>query len=365
MGEFLFMADAHIRSRTWTNSMQLGGDAYAALEKIPDELDRMVSYPPALRLVVGGDWFDSNRPSAEDLLRTRQFMRRFKYVGYIRGNHDSCSPSFLSSIFDDGDPWIGDGLTRVPGAWQLVGLDWNASADKVREDIAGMLSTADSRLPLYLVLHASFKHLLGFDGAYQLDAEWIKDTFKDRCVRVLVGDIHTRHTLELPHDGWIHSPGSLYPRSWDKVQEPCCVSLIDPDTGGIRDVPCDVRRYVQLEYAGQPELIKELQRMSEEHEDGMLDTFVRVVVPEGAPPLPRTSVPHVQLQSVSAIDDNEEAPGETPQAVADDRSLLQAVVEECGDDRDLADMASALVASDDPLKEIEQWLEYWKVERIA
>jgi len=28
-------------------------------------------------------------------------------------------------------------------------------------------------------------------------------------------------------------------------------------------------------------------------------------------------------------------------------------------------MASALVASDDPLKEIEQWLNYWKVERIA
>ena len=364
MGEFLFMADAHIRSRTWTNSMQLNGDAYAALTKVAGQLPGSVD-----SLIIGGDWFDSNRPSSEDLVRTLEFLRGFSSVSYVRGNHDSCVPSFLEAL----SAWDGGGVRELTadagttGTCQCRGVSWLPSADGLREQILRARDMMNPFRPLYLVLHASFKHLLGFDGAYQLDAEWIKDTFKDRCVRVLVGDIHTRNTLELPNGGWIHSPGSLYPRSWDKVQEPCCVSLVDSDTGEIRDVPCDVRRYVQLEYAGQPELIKELQRISEEHEDGMLDTFVRVVVPDGAPPLPRTSVPHVQLQSVLDVHEDAVQVGDDDPSwsATRDATLLQALLDECGDDKDLADMASALVASDDPLKEIEQWLNYWKVERIA
>ena len=36
--QFVFMADAHIKGRTWTNYMGLQGDAYAALDLVRDRL---------------------------------------------------------------------------------------------------------------------------------------------------------------------------------------------------------------------------------------------------------------------------------------------------------------------------------------
>jgi len=339
--------------------MQLTGDAYAALNKVTRQLPGDVD-----SLIIGGDWFDSNRPSSEDLVRTLEFLHGFSSVSYVRGNHDSCVPSFLEAL----SAWDGGSVreltadARTTGTCQCRGVSWMPSADGLREQILRARDMMNPFRPLYLVLHASFKHLLGFDGAYQLDAEWIKDTFKDRCVRVLVGDIHTRNTLELPHGGWIHSPGSLYPRSWDKVREPCAVSLVDAGTGEITSIPCDVRRYEEIEYAGHQDLLARLEALSAEHAEGDLDTFVRVVVPPGSEPFGRPQVPHVQVQVVSADAENGEERAEAPVA---ETTLLDAVREECGDDADLADMAGALLSSDDPLAEIERWLEFWKVERIA
>ena len=340
--------------------MQLTGDAYSALSRV---LGNLPVPAETLPLVVGGDWFDTNRPSSEDVAWTRNFMRKFMCVRYIKGNHDSCEPSFLDSLFGIGGfmERLSPGQLHLPG-WPLVGVDWSVSADATRDAIRLAAAASNPFRPLYLVLHASFKHLLGFDGAYQLDAEWIKDTFKDRCVRVLVGDIHTRNTLELPHGSWIHSPGSLYPRSWDKVREPCAVSLVDADTGEITSIPCDVRRYEEIEYAGHQDLLARLEALSAEHAEGDLDTFVRVVVPPGSEPFGRPQVPHVQVQVVSADTEDGEERAEAPVA---ETTLLDAVREECGDDADLADMAGALLSSDDPLAEIERWLDFWKVERIA
>ena len=44
-------------------------------------------------------------------------------------------------------------------------------------------------------------------------------------------------------------------------------------------------------------------------------------------------------------------------------SLLDALIAELGDDQTLHQMAEQLLGSDDPMKTIEEWLNYWKVQR--
>ena len=90
------MADAHIKCRTWTNYMGLQGDAYAALDLVNEKLEGIDT------LVIGGDWFDSNHPSSTDINQSFQFLRHFKSVFFIRGNHDNVQPSYLSALSEQG-----------------------------------------------------------------------------------------------------------------------------------------------------------------------------------------------------------------------------------------------------------------------
>ena len=89
--DFLFMADAHIKARTWTNSTLLQGDAYAALDKLS-------ASPLSDTLVIGGDWYDTVRPSAEDVQHSNDFISGFKQVYYVRGNHDGRETCFLDLL---------------------------------------------------------------------------------------------------------------------------------------------------------------------------------------------------------------------------------------------------------------------------
>ena len=72
--KFLFLADFHVKARTWTNNTQVRGDAYECMKKIGD-----IAEEKGLNtLVIGGDFFDSNRPTPDDLVQTVDFLSRFK-----------------------------------------------------------------------------------------------------------------------------------------------------------------------------------------------------------------------------------------------------------------------------------------------
>ena len=117
---FLFMADAHIKSRTWTNYMGLQGDSYAALDKISQKLTKQEQNINTL--VIGGDWFDSNHPSSTDINQSFQFLRQFRSVFFIRGNHDSVQPSYLSALPEQGGHTV---VTELqPGEVYTPGIDW-------------------------------------------------------------------------------------------------------------------------------------------------------------------------------------------------------------------------------------------------
>ena len=139
---FLFMADGHVRGRTWTNSMVLQGDAYAALGRLAE----LSAYTGTI--VIGGDWFDSNRPSSRDVDVTVACLSRFARAYYIKGNHDNADPAWLGGIVPSARH-----LTEVPeelhpGVY-ICGQDWMASRE---ESLAGLRWIAANAGPEDVIL---------------------------------------------------------------------------------------------------------------------------------------------------------------------------------------------------------------------
>ena len=379
---FVFMADAHIKSRTWTNSMQLTGDAYTALNMLVDKLREYSidaatkKRQPVTTLVIGGDWFDSNRPSSTDILRTNYFLDQFKWVYYIAGNHDNVTPSYLS-VFDCNRTVAIRQLTETPiklgdqdGAW-IAGVSWMSSAEKLQETIqriCDMWRTEHTASDvLYLVLHTSFQHLLSFDGAYKLTQEFINEVTRGMKIRVLVGDIHVRNTGrftedENPNDRYIHSPGSLYPLSIDQISQPHAVSLIDALSGEITDVPVKVRSYSILKYSTDEALRALYDRIVSATVNDPLQPFIRVVVPADADVHINTSqFPGAVMQVVRESSDDPDARVVSTSGC----TLVQAAVAEAGDNELLGQLVEALLSADDPLQELNDWLEFWNVKQTV
>lgn len=377
--KILYIADAHIARRTWANSTALAGDAYEALHKILDVFDAKGDGRPET-LVIGGDWFDTNRPTSTDLLETLKFLRNFKNVFYLRGNHDSIKPSFLEADIREIDitgfiDTVGmcGTTTEFSGLLQdmsdiagedgvyMAGLPWYDSADALRENVerlAGQAKELAGLRRLNVFLHAAFHHLLGIDGMWQLTGDWVANAFKDLPVSVYVGHVHTRDTRTFG-GVTVHSPGSLYPRSWDKVLQSSCASLIDVVTGDIEDIPCDCRQYYEIPWTGQAEFDAFMEQAAPDFEPSYLKPFVRIVLPTDCTDKPRIP-PTVDHQVVRQR--NAELVEERVRL--DAATIEQAVAEECGDREDLKDMALALLASDDPVAELDRWFTLWGVTRL-
>lgn len=368
---FCFMADVHIKARTWTNNMQLSGDAYEALTKL--------SQSPQLEdtkvLVIGGDWFDNNRPTSVDLELSLCFLRNFEKVYFISGNHDNVTPSFLE-VFDTLPSWkverLSEDIISLDDTEHvyIAGISWVHSADDLKNKVKQIADNFKAQYTsddvLYIVLHTSFQHLLAFDGAYKLTKEYINEVCSGANIRILVGDIHTRNTTQYGDtpSAYIHSPGSLYPLSFDKTQEEHMVSKINMLTGEITDIPADVRQYHTLEYTDRMDLIAMTSGIVEHNPTGFLKPFLRVVLPTDSDiQITNSEFPEVVIQVVNTSADRAEA----NRSIRNETYTISQAIEEelADDDPDINDLAQALYASDDPLAEIEGWLKLWNVERVV
>ena len=103
---------------------------------------------------------------------------------------------------------------------------------------------------------------------------------KDMPVTFLVGDIHKRDTLQLSDSCSIHSPGSLYPLSWDRVGDSCSVSVVNSKTAEIQAVPSDVRSYTSLDFTNMQDLNQVIEGLVEDNKRAGLPCrpFIRVNV---------------------------------------------------------------------------------------
>lgn len=371
----LFTADCHMKRRTWTNSTLLKDDASAAFGKVVDAVARREDLDS---IVIGGDLFDSNRPTAQDLLTVKDILTgNFNACYYIRGNHDNCEPSYLEAITGslEDDSFhlcrLDQAMYPMASGVMMVGVEWSPSASEMWDAITHLVTKWRTNIrhsksdTLYVVLHCAFQHLLGFDGAYDFTVDMIKDLCGEDKINFLVGHIHSRNTTIYNSAGaYIHSPGSLYPLSTDKMGEPCYASYINLDTGAIEDISADVRHYLNLDISliHGVDPVAWLVANGHAPATGNLPTFVRLVVPDSySQPIPQIFDPRFVVKI-----DRQVPKQTTTTSVRSSYSINQAIRDELADqtNREMAiDMAEEILASDDPVGTIDKWLEFWGVKK--
>lgn len=375
----VFLADLHLKSRTWTNNAVVRGDAYAVLKKITSRvLDKT--------LIIGGDFFDSNRPTSEDLMCTAEFLDRFTRIFYVRGNHDNCEPYWFTALSwldhsDDRDVIELHGqIEELTKGVYITGVSWIPSRDQLKQTIFNTLQYYCDNYPknsrLYCVLHTSFKHLLAFEGAYTLDADELNEKFGDRDIVILVGDIHTRSTRVYKRpdgkDGLIvHSPGACYPQSTAEIEEEHCITSLDYDGRGERgfvDIDVTVRNYIRVTWQDQAALDKMLEDLNNNKEmlaEYPLPPLVWVVVTDmdKMPRINPASYPNLLIQIRVEVPDNADAAKVAGADPADGYTMQQALEDEFNDP-DMAAMAIQLINSPSPLEELQRYTEFWKVEKV-
>lgn len=375
---YLFTADVHMKRRTWTNSTLLQGDATAAFGKVC----RLSGFMAEGGLIIGGDLFDSNRPTSQDLIDTIDIIKgNFNHCYYISGNHDSVQPAYLEAFREcDDNPLLeimdldseSAKFYTADTRYLLCGIRWLSSSSELYNRLKTLIDNwktcRTEQDKLYIVLHNTFQHLLAFEGAYELTLDMIKDLCGEEKIYFLVGHIHTRDTTVYNSAGaYIHSPGSLYPLSADKMGEPCFASMIDLNNSQIQDIPATVRRYETINITDLPEdnIIEALNTagLEPEHLD-CLPTFIRLIVPDGYDRpilLPETDSYVFKIE-------RQLAQTTAPAARQSSYSIQQAIKDELADseNRDMAmDMAEEILASDDPMTTIEKWFEFWNVKKVT
>lgn len=365
---FLFMSDAHIKARTWQNKPKLTGDAYHALARLGAELEWLGDSAPDT-LVVGGDWFNSPYPSSDDLMKSFSFFGRFRWIYFICGNHDNTNPPLIEvadAIRNDQTCTIRlcRQLTHLAAGVVIAGVHWTPDAAALKEELAAIADAYDrsEASQLYLVTHAPFKHLLGFDGGWQIESKDITDLFTTKSVMVLAGDVHTRHTLQASDNVTIHSPGSLYPLSRDKMLDDWSVSLINIADGSITDVDVTARPVYAVSFSDMPHLIQLASETSAlAAAAGQLPPLLFLSVEGDAVP----NLSELPSDVVVELDRGADAVEDVQQIQqADVQTLEEALRSELADEDESA-MAVALLCSDDPLAELSNWLTFWGVECIG
>lgn len=391
--KFLFLADFHVKARTWTNNTQVRGDAYAAMQKIGD----LAEENGLDTLVIGGDFFDSNRPTPDDLVQTVDFLSRFNQVYYIRGNHDSCDPSYLESV----SRILGSKnfVTQLVAQFiqlgnnsYLTGISWMPSKEEYKRAVWATLDYFKKEYPgktLYLVLHTSFQHLLAFEGAYTFDTSEVAQWCKDMDVVLLVGDVHVRDTRRVavfppPADSkgvlhnlgelTFHSPGSVYPLQFNETDFVKAVTIVDTAEDDynkrLRPLPVEVRKYATWHYTEAGSLKEYLTGCAELHraakEKGLvtLPTYIRIVVDTGVEPphIIPSDYPELVIQIQTEADEFD--PGHVVDTADGTYTLEQAINDEFPDP-DVAEIANQLVKSPDPAGDLQEYLELWQVERTT
>lgn len=202
----IFAADNHLAPRTWTNRWSIAGDAYYSLKQLGDR----VLQSKCAGVVLGGDTTDANLKDDETLHHLSVFCQRLAQAGipiwYVCGQHDRGSNGHTAL-----DTY---GARRLDGEVAVLdGVTFRGLSHGTRAELLAALPNVPPAD--FLVLHCAFKHLLGFAGAWQLEAEEIPPHF----TRVLVGDIHKHDVSRFRDSLTVYSPGSAYATSVDEIEE--------------------------------------------------------------------------------------------------------------------------------------------------
>ena len=333
----LHIADAHVKQHIWQSCHEVVGDAQCALF----ELGPTIKKHGIEVLLLSGDIFDSTKPTAQSVNTVVEFCKQFREVLFITGTHDNTDPPWINVVPNAAH--LGSTPTEVCGA-HFYGIDYCSTRDQLKAKLCEIVSTVRESVktgkPTYLVLHNAFRHLLGFEGAWKVEIEDIEEV--SPALRVIVGDVHTRKTVELEGGGWVHSAGPLVPQDWGQTETPCYVDIIDVQSGSITPVNTDVRSFRTLEVEDVANFVDAPKK---------LPTCVRVLMPAGntqaAPTIPGCIViPQI-------VSRQEQTDGREFRSLG--ISLEQAIREEFKDPYD-AELMWRMYLSENPREVIEEEL---------
>ena len=243
----VFCADLHLATGAWKSMPQICGDSYASFRQIVDFCLRNVSVHGGTALILGGDVFDSPRPSPDAVEVFTEGMVRLEEANirafHVVGQHERDHSAMWSSVYHHCRSLSRAAVAFPP--FDIAGMD-NMPADELR-DALSKLTPATA----VLVLHQACKGAVpDVEGRCDLDPDWIPPTVK----LVLLGDIHTPwdYTREVSDNGIVKKtrfiyPGSIAMQSLDEPPEKKFVHVIFDDAGNfeVNYVPLKTRPFLR------------------------------------------------------------------------------------------------------------------------
>ena len=196
----VYSGDQHLAPYIWQDRKRIYDDSYTAWDILCSDTVCLQAAYGEVVLVLGGDTFDSSNPDAYTEYRFAEGVRKMLQAGIIvvgiEGTHDKSVRFPRMSLFGV-RPLSHDTITTVYGK-TYCGLHFRRNTEELNQALA-QVPPCD-----YLVTHAPFRHLLGFEGVWKLQETDIPEYIG----KVLAADIHVMNIT-----GKIYSSGSTHPRS--------------------------------------------------------------------------------------------------------------------------------------------------------
>jgi DNA repair exonuclease SbcCD nuclease subunit len=200
-----FIGDLHLRYRVWQSQFELVKDTYRALDSLAENLVKTANKQKAERRIVilAGDVFDKTETDPMSLnayFGFTDFLDQNNFEIYaITGNHDKPLEYAALCRLDGITKDLSKEVLEIPSmGLQIRGLPY-APGPEIKRLLNGVHENA-------VVIHQAFKHLLGFEGAYDLTLEDIPENIE----LVMVGDIHVKDMTTYGQKGLCLSSGPLH-----------------------------------------------------------------------------------------------------------------------------------------------------------
>ena len=223
------MADLHLEGYPWTRREEFYGDPFNALASALQVILNDSIVPDSDKAVfLSGDITNKKAIEDDTAMHLQNFVHTLIRAGiqvyYVNGNHDMSARTQTGHVGVFGGIHIHEQHLQV-GDFTVYGLDWlprNILKEKL-ESVPG----CD-----VLFLHCAFKHLLSFEGAFDLDME----DLPKHLTNVFVGDVHITDVSTNQNGTVVISPGPLHP---------CNLAQAGPH--GMMRIVSDTRKWEFLE----------------------------------------------------------------------------------------------------------------------
>lgn len=209
-------ADLHIDAVLRRSEACLHNDGYLALTSLVAEVVRDIAEHGYKQnsLIIAGDITELPKISGSTIHSLKvniEFLQQHGVkVYFIRGNHDIDRGIGIAKALGAVHLSEKQDIKSDDGIWKVAAFDY-APTEEIRSKV--QKCAADGEAIDLLVLHSPFQHMLGFDGAWQLELSDIPD----QVHITLSGDIHKQEIRSfLPSDTlncdneferWFVSPG--------------------------------------------------------------------------------------------------------------------------------------------------------------